>query len=148
MKRTPLKRTSGLGRGGLQRSRTPINRYGRIAKERHERKQRWEEEHPPMLNPKGNKYYLCHICLYFGETEQVAYVAYERYVLEHIVPKGRLDLDASQEDENLGPSHVSCNNEKGSQELWQMKESPKSGLLNPHPTWAQYAEYLLQSGKK
>lgn len=148
MKRTPLKRTSSLGRGGLQRSRTPINRYGRIAKERHERKQRWEEEHPPMLNHKGNKYYLCHICLYFGETEQIAYVAYERYVLEHIIPKGRLDLDSSQEDENLGPSHVLCNNMKGSQELWEMKKSPKSGLPNPYPTWAQYAEYLLWSTKK
>ena len=148
MKRTPLKRTSGLGRGGLSRSRTPINRYGRIAKERHERKQRWESDHPPMLNSKGEQYYLCHICLYFGETEQRAYVAYERYVLEHIIPKGRLTLDESQEDENLGPSHVYCNNQKGSQELWQMEKSPKSGLPNPYPTWSQYAEYLLYTGGK
>ena len=147
MKRTPLKRTSSLGRGGLQRSRKPINRYGRIAKERADRKAQWEADHPPLENKRGKKYYICHICAYFGEPEYVQVVLYERYVLEHIIPKGRLTLTESQEDENLGPSHVMCNLVKGSNELWEMEKSPKSGLPNPYPTWAQYAEYLLWSTK-
>jgi len=143
MKRTGLNRTSSLSSRGMSRTFKPINKYGRLAKERAERKERWEQDHPPMLNTKGNPYYECHICLYFGETRDIAYVAYERYVLEHIVPKGRLEFDASQEDSNLGPSHVFCNTEKGSLELWQMEKSPKSGLPNPYPTWTAYAEYLL-----
>lgn len=131
MKRTPLRRTGGLSRSGLQSSRKPINRYGRIAKERAERKKQWEGDHPPLLDNKGRQYYLCHICTYFGEPEVVAYVRYENYVLEHIIPKGRLTLDESQADKNLGPSHIICNNEKGSQLLCNMKSSPKSGLPNP-----------------
>lgn len=148
MKRTPMSRGAGLRRGSGLRRTKPINKYGKIAKERADRKKKWEIDHPPMLNKKGNPYYLCHICLYFGESETIAYVAYERYVLEHIIPKGRLTLSESQEDNNLGPSHVICNSVKGSRELWEMEASPKSGLPNPYPTWAQYAEYLLSTTKK
>ena len=133
MKRTPLKRTSSLGRGGLQRSKKPINRYGRVAKERADRKKEWENDHPPIVNKRGRKHYYCHICIYFKESMTVAYVSYERYVLEHITPKGRLSLEESQEDSNLGPAHVLCNNVKGSQALCEMEKSPKSGLPNPHP---------------
>lgn len=143
MKRSPI----NPGRG-LQRGRTQINKYGRIAKERADRKKQWELDNPPLVNKEGNGYYLCHICVYFGEPEVVAYVAYERYVLEHIVPRGRLTLEESQKESNLGPSHVFCNTQKGSQELWEMETSPKSGRPNPYPTWPQYEEYLLWSGKQ
>lgn len=132
MKRTPLKRGSGLRRSGLQSSRKPINKFGRIAKERADRKKQWEVDHPPLVDSRGVKHYYCHICTYFGETAVVAYVRYEQYVLEHIIPKGRLTLEESQEDKNLGPSHVLCNNVKGSQLLCKMTSSPKTGLPNPY----------------
>ena len=132
MKRTGLKRGSGLQRGGLSKSRKPINKFGPVAKERAARKKLWEKEHPPKTDDIGNQYYLCHICLYFGESERVAYVLFERYVLEHKIPKGKLSLEESQLDENLGPSHVICNTEKGSQYLWQMEQSPINKLPNPH----------------
>lgn len=128
-----LRRTQGLSGRGMKRNHKPINPYGRIAKERYERKKQWEVDHPPLENKKGQKYYLCHICLYFGEDRSIAVVLYERYVLEHKIPKGNISLEESQKDENLGPAHVMCNNEKGSRELWQMEKSPKSGLPNPHP---------------
>lgn len=128
-----LKRSGGLSGGGLKKTTKPINQNGRITQERRGRKVQWEKDHPPMQLANGVKYYFCHVCLYFGEPDNIAFVRYERYVLEHIVPKGRLSLEESQEDSNLGPSHIDCNNEKGSMELWQMQKSPKSGLPNPHP---------------
>lgn len=126
-----LKRGSGLSGGGLRGSRKRINPYGAIAKERAERKKQWEADHPPLEKPSGEKYYLCHICNFFGESKWTQYVSYERYVLEHIMDKNSLTLEESQRDENLAPSHVLCNTEKGSQRLWEMDKSPKSGKPNP-----------------
>lgn len=146
MNRSPLRPGNGLNRTGIHRTSKPID-YGRIAKQRHDRKMQWEHDHPPLQTVTGKKYYYCHICMYFGELPKIAFVLYDRYVLDHIIPKGRLSLEESEEDKNLGPAHVMCNLEKGSIELWQMKESPKSHLPNPYPTYDQYAEYLYWSTK-
>lgn len=132
MRSNGLRRSSGLSGSGLNKTTKPINPYGRISKERRERKLQWEIDHPPIVSPKGVKYYYCHICVYFKEEPKVAFVLYEKYVLEHIVPKGRLTLEESQEDDNLGPSHVLCNTEKGSRELCEMEKSPQTGLPNPN----------------
>jgi len=132
MKRNPLKNTGGLRGGGLQKTSKPINKLGRIYHERKQRKIEWEEKHPPLTDKYGNKYYKCHICEYFGEPIDISYVMYEKYVLEHKVPKGRLSLEESQLDSNLGPAHIHCNNEKGSRLLCEMEMSPMSCIPNPN----------------
>lgn len=112
--------------------RTPIKRFGRITKERSDRRVQWIADHPPKETSDGRKYYFCHICVYFQEEPAVAIVWFNRFVLEHIEAKGHLVFGESQEDDNLGPAHWDCNNEKGSQQLWQMKLSPQTGKPNPY----------------
>lgn len=130
MKRTGLKRGAGM-------RRTPIKKFGRISKERADRRAQWIADHPPLegwnrYNAHHFQYYNCHICVYFNEHKSVARVLFENFVLEHIVPKGQLTLEESQEDSNLGPAHVLCNNVKGSQLLEQMEVSPMTNKSNPH----------------
>lgn len=119
-------------RYGMRSPRRGIRKMGRIGIERAERRRQWIKDHPPKENKRGRKYYMCHICVYFGEWPEIALVWFEDFVLEHIENKGHLTLEESQQDNNLGPAHSTCNLEKGSQALWQMKRSPKSGLPNPH----------------
>lgn len=132
MKRNGLKNTGGLNTNYIKRGSGGINRVGRITRERIERKKQWEKDNPPMVSPDGSKFYHCHICKYFGEPDSISYVSYDRYVLEHIIPKGRLSLDESQQDSNLAPAHSSCNLVKGSALLEDMITSPMTGKPNPH----------------
>lgn len=124
MKRTPLKRGAGM-------RRTPIKKFGRISKERSDRRKQWILDHPP-LELYGLKFYFCHICEYFKEDPYVSRVLFNKFILEHIIPKGRLTLEESQEDSNLAPAHHLCNEMKGSQLLEQMLYSPMTGKPNPH----------------
>lgn len=132
MKRGQLKSTGGLRGYGLGRNNKPIKSIGRITQERIDRKKQWEIDHPPSTDTNGDLYYMCHICCYFGEDDHVAYVPFKKYVLEHIVPKGRLSLEESQADSNLGPSHIKCNLDKGSILLEDMECSPMTGRPNPN----------------
>lgn len=154
MKRSPMNKGGGLSRGrkssGLRQSgitaksteemwqrvslvtKGPIKGFGKVAMQRRERRQQWEIDHPPILDYYGNEYYLCHICIYFGEPINIQKVTIGRMVLDHIEAKGHLTLEESEKDSNLGASHWICNGEKGSQQLWQMKYSPLSHIPNPH----------------
>lgn len=128
-----LRNTGGLRPNfyGIQ-IRGKIKQVGRVGEARKERREQWIEDYPPKVSASGRKYYMCHICVYFGEWPEVALVWFENFVLEHIEAKGHMTFEESQADKNLGPAHWDCNLEKGSQELWQMEKSPKSGLPNPH----------------
>lgn len=126
MKSSPMKRGSGLKRTGN------INQVGRITQQRRDRRAEWIKDHPPMQLANGETFYVCHICEYFGEDLFTRLVSPNVFMLEHIVPKGRLTVKESEEDSNLAPAHSKCNEEKGSQLLCQMKTSPMTGKPNPY----------------
>lgn len=134
-----LRNTGGLGSsryglrvgGSLHKTKT-IKKVGRITKLRAERRNEWIKDHPPKEMPNGRKFYMCHICVYFKEKPSVALVYFENFVLEHVENKGHMSFEESQDDSNLAPAHSLCNIRKGSAELWQMKQSPKTGKPNPH----------------
>lgn len=99
LKRTPLRRKTSLKRN------TPINKVGRVTKYRADRKKQWVRDHPP--DEDGN--YICHLCL--------KPVHISIFKLEHVLPKGSTPKAIAEADDNLGPSHKFCNNEKGSQRI-------------------------------
>ena len=100
-RRSPLKRKALSSRKALQR-KTAIRPVGRVTRYRAKRKEQWIHDHPPD----ENGYYICHIC------HKPVHISVMR--LDHVLNKGSTPKAIAEADENLGPSHEVCYNEKGS----------------------------------
>lgn len=109
-RKTPLNRTSGL-----KRSTKPINKVGRVGRYRRDRKAQWVADYPPD----DNGYYKhCVLCGYPVHKSVMK--------LEHRFAKGSTPKAIADADENLGPSHGPCNEEKGSMDIPWRFPSPSS----------------------
>jgi 5-methylcytosine-specific restriction endonuclease McrA len=113
-RRTPLKRTA-------LKKRTPIKKVGRVTRYRAERKKEWIRDYPP--DEEGN--YLCVLCPYKVHVSVMK--------LEHKLPKGSTPKAVAEADSNLGPSHDTCNADKGSQRIEWVNESPSSHGSDRYP---------------
>ena len=109
-----LSRKTPLRRSGLKRSTTPIKKVGRVTRARAERKAQWIRDYPP--DDEGN--YLCVLCPYKVHVSVMK--------LEHRLPKGSTPAAIADADENLGPSHDLCNEQKGSKHIPWLNPSPSS----------------------
>ena len=98
-RRTPLKRKS------LLRTLSPIRAVGRVGRYRQQRKEQWIRDYPPDKD--GD--YVCHLC------KKPVHISVMK--LEHVLPKGSTPKAIAETDDNLKPSHKSCNEEKGSQRI-------------------------------